>query len=113
MILVTCNFTIFYTLTLRNIANYKTLFTLTTTSTTAGPSQGFPLTLNPDPSWCVDFYSGKGSSEVTGILKRSKFHVYECSNKSIFLTYGLGEKEARRPTPKWNTRFYLAFSIRA
>ena len=29
------------------------------------------------------------------------------------LTYGLGEKEARRPTPKWNTRFYLAFSIRA
>ena len=31
----------------------------------------------------------------------------------IYLTYGLGEKEARRPTPKWNTRFYLAFSIRA
>ena len=33
--------------------------------------------------------------------------------KGIELTYGLGEKEARRPTPKWNTRFYLAFSIRA
>ena len=31
----------------------------------------------------------------------------------VHLTYGLGEKEARRPTPKWNTRFYLAFSIRA
>ena len=33
--------------------------------------------------------------------------------KKMHLTYGLGEKEARRPTPKWNTRFYLAFSIRA
>ena len=29
------------------------------------------------------------------------------------LTYRLGGKEARRPTSKWNTRFYLAFSIRA
>ena len=33
--------------------------------------------------------------------------------QKMTLTYGLGEKEARRPTPKWNTRFYLAFSIRA
>ena len=30
-----------------------------------------------------------------------------------FLTCLLGEKEARRPTPKWNTRFFLAFSTRA
>ena len=34
-------------------------------------------------------------------------------NQKSALTYHLGEKEARRPTPKWNTRFYLAFSIRA
>ena len=34
-------------------------------------------------------------------------------SKNFYLTYGLGEKEARRPTPKWNTRFYLTFSIKA
>ena len=28
------------------------------------------------------------------------------------LTYRLGGKVARRPTPKWNTRFHIAFSIR-
>ena len=39
--------------------------------------------------------------------------TYRGTKNSIALTYGLGEKEARRPTPKWNTRFYLAFSIRA
>ena len=40
-------------------------------------------------------------------------YALHCSYNTNLLTYGLGEKEARRPTPKWNTRFYLAFSIRA
>ena len=44
---------------------------------------------------------------------------FECNicNKifawKLSLTCLLGEKEARRPTPKWNTRFFLAFSMRA
>ena len=34
------------------------------------------------------------------------------SLKQFHLTYRLGGKEARRPIPKWNIRFYFAFSIR-
>ena len=53
----------------------------------------------------------KNTKNCSKIAKKSLF--FPLFGEKSFLTYGLGEKEALRPTPKWNTRFYLAFSIRA
>ena len=58
----------------------------------------------------------EGVNEDELLMEMSSKFYFNCSilfHLIICLTYCLGEKEARRPTPKWNTRFHLAFSIRA
>ena len=56
---------------------------------------------------------GKNSIEIKRLKTEMQSVVQTIVRFSFLLTYRLGGKEARRPTPKWNTRFYLAFSIRA